>query len=334
MVVRSTDLMGTMNSSNALVVEIGSDLVEVRPAAVLKGTAHGLEAVVHGGASIDAIVGAIVTRIEEAPAFFRGSDIRIRVEDGPLAPGCLARLDDIAIRFELRIVEITAAKRARDLDADKHAVPVPNLAAGSAPSAVGVSTEFDDEVPTSSAAGSLVLPMLLDRPLPPTIAQAPTTLPDAELTVLDSADELHSFEEPTQTGVPIQLAATTEIELETIADGPRLVIGPVRSGVILEHAGHVIVLGDVNPGAEVRAEGNIIVLGRLRGTAHAGIGQEVGFILALQLQPQQLRIGRQVARAADSDKPASEAEIAYGSGDGIIVERYTGRLPRNLASSI
>ncbi|MDQ3298771.1 MAG: hypothetical protein M3619_19495 [Myxococcota bacterium] len=320
-----------MNSSNALVVEVGSDLREVRAAAVLKGTARGLEAVVLGGASIDAIVSAIVTRIEEAPAFFRGSDIRIRVEDGPLAPGCLARLDDIAIRFELRIVEITAAKRARDLDADKHAVPVPNLAAGSAPSAVGDSTQFDDEVPTHSAAGALALPMLLDRPLPPSV---PTTLPDAELTLLDSADELHSFEEPTQTGIPIQLAATAEIELETIANGPRLVIGPVRSGVILEHAGHVIVLGDVNPGAEVRAEGNIIVLGRLRGTAHAGIGQEVGFILALQLQPQQLRIGRQVARAADSDKPTSEAEIAYGSGDGIIVERYTGRLPRNLASSI
>ncbi len=331
MVVRSTDLMGTMNTSNALVVEIGSDPGEVRLAAILKGTARGLEAVVHGGSSIDAIVSALVTRIEEAPAFFRGSDIRIRVEDGPLAPGCLARLDDIAIRFELRIVEITAAKLARDLDADKHAVPVPNLAAGSAPSAVGVSTVFDDEGPTNSAAGALVLPMLLDRPLPPS---GPATLPDAELTVLETADELHSFEEPTQTGVPIQLAATTEIELETIADGPRLVIGPVRSGVILEHAGHVIVLGDVNPGAEVRAEGNIIVLGRLRGTAHAGIGQEVGFILALQLQPQQLRIGRQVARAADSDKPASEAEIAYGSGDGIIVERYTGRLPRNLASSI
>jgi septum formation inhibitor MinC len=81
------------------------------------------------------------------------------------------------------------------------------------------------------------------------------------------------------------------------------------------------------------------VLGRLRGTAHAGIGRDVGFILALRLEPQQLRVGRKVARAGDSDTPAQEAEIAYltsssGSGDQIVVERFTGKLPRNLATSI
>ena len=116
--------------------------------------------------------------------------------------------------------------------------------------------------------------------------------------------------------------------------GTRLVVGPVRSGVILDHAGHLIVFGDVNPGAEVRAEGNIVVLGRMRGTAHAGIGQDVGFILALRLEPQQLRIGRMVARAADSDGPPSDAEIAYATGASIVVERYQGRLPRSLATSI
>jgi septum site-determining protein MinC len=103
--------------------------------------------------------------------------------------------------------------------------------------------------------------------------------------------------------------------------------------VILDHVGHLIVFGDVNPGAEVRATGNIVVLGRLRGTAHAGIGQDVGFILALRLEPQQLRIGRKVARS-DSNTPATDAEIAYATGEQIIVERYTGRLPRNLATSI
>ena len=49
-------------------------------------------------------------RLDEAPGFFRGSDVRIRVEDGPLAPGCLARLDEIAVMFELRIVEVAAAE--------------------------------------------------------------------------------------------------------------------------------------------------------------------------------------------------------------------------------
>jgi septum site-determining protein MinC len=115
----------------------------------------------------------------------------------------------------------------------------------------------------------------------------------------------------------------------------RIVLGPVRSGVILEHRGHLIVFGDVNPGAEIRAEGNIVVLGRLRGTAHAGIGNEAGgFILALRLEPQQLRIGRSVARAGDSDAPAQLPEIAHMTGGAIIVERYQGRLPSGLAASI
>ncbi|MBA3538473.1 MAG: hypothetical protein H0T79_02490, partial [Deltaproteobacteria bacterium] len=128
-------------------------------------------------------------------------------------------------------------------------------------------------------------------------------------------------------------AATAEAELET-SHGTRLVVGPVRSGVILEHQGHLVVFGDVNPGAEVRAEGNIVVLGRLRGTAHAGIGRDAAFILALRLEPQQLRIGRMVARASESDTATSETEIAHVVGDAITVERYLGRLPRNLAASI
>jgi len=116
--------------------------------------------------------------------------------------------------------------------------------------------------------------------------------------------------------------------------GPRLVIGPVRSGVIVDHQGHVIVIGDVNPGAEVRAEGSIIVLGRLRGVAHAAIGRDAGCIIALSLAPQQLRIGRVVARAADADRPSDGAEIAYATGETIVVERFLGRLPSGLAASM
>jgi septum site-determining protein MinC len=116
-------------------------------------------------------------------------------------------------------------------------------------------------------------------------------------------------------------------------DTTRLFVGPVRSGVILDHTGNLIVFGDVNPGAEVRATGNIVVLGRLKGTAHAAIGSDTGFILALRLEPQQLRIGRRVARAADNDTSSNDAEIAYATGDQMIVERYKG-LPRNLATAI
>ena len=303
--------------------------VPAAPPAILRGTARGLEMVIDARARPEAIVAALTERLDEAPGFFRGSDVRVAVEDGPLPAGCLGLLDALAARFELRLVEVGAA-RPRDA---REAVPVPNLAAGSAPSPAG---DFEDEAPTRSGlAAAAVLPRPPVLPLDGA-ASPPVVLAESELTALVElpAPAAESFEEPTRTAVPIALAATPEPPAGADDGGPRLVLGPVRSGVILEHVGHVIVFGDVNPGAEVRASGNIIVLGRLRGTAHAGIGQDVGFILALRLEPQQLRIGRMVARAADSDAAAAETEIAYPAGDQIVVERYAGKLPRNLATSL
>ncbi len=292
------------------------------PAALLRGTARGLEVVVNGRASAAAITAALTARLEEAPAFFRGSDVKVSVEDGPLAPGCLARLDDLATTFALRITEVVAT-----------AVPKPNLAAGSAPT----ESEFSDEERTNTA----ISVVAADVPIELSAGDlVPETATDVEtftaLAALANAerDPGFAFEEPTQAAIPLALAATPETELHTASGGTRLVVGPVRSGVILDHTGHVVVFGDVNPGAEVRATGNIMVLGRLRGTAHAAIGQDVGFILALRLEPQQLRIGRMVARAADSDTPAAQTEIAYANGDGIVVEQYLGKLPRNLATSL
>lgn len=287
------------------------------PVAILRGTARGLEVVINGTASVAAITSDVMKRLDEAPAFFRGSDVRIRVEDGPLPAGCLARLDELAMMFELRIVEVTAsAKRL----SDSGAIPEANLATGSSPQ-----NAFDEE-PTNSGA----------KPLLDAAAELPTLLEPAPLlddVLVSLVEESPSFEEPTQTAVPVSLAATPEL-VEAPMTGTRVMVGPVRSGVILEHFGNLIIFGDVNPGAEVRATGNIVVLGRLRGTAHAGIGQDVGFILALRLEPQQIRIGRKVSRAADSDTPASQPEIAYGTGDGVVVEPYLGKLPRNLATSL
>ena len=322
--------------TNAAADLVPDALPEV-PAAVLRGTARGLEVVCDGTATALAITDAVMKRLDEAPTFFRGSDVRIRVEDGPLPPGCLARLDEIASMFELRIVEVTAAKRARTETGvgvaaqDADAVPEPDFAAGSAPSPLDAETknEFAEDAPTNANARPLDVPKVL-----PDILEAATLIDTIdELVRLESAEEAPSFEEPTQTAAPLQLAATPELTHEPTT-GTRVVVGPVRSGVVLEHFGHLIIFGDVNPGAEVRATGNVVVLGRLRGTVHAGIGQEVGFILALRLEPQQLRIGRKVARAADSDTPTSEPEIAYGTGDSVVVERYLGKLPRNLATSL
>lgn len=300
------------------------------PSALIRGTSRGLEMVVDGRAPVDKVIETLVARLDEAPGFWKGSNVRIAVEHGPLPAGCLAKLDELAVRFALSIVEVGAAK----------AVPKHNLAAGSGPTAdgapamaVATAESFGDEEPTGTIKPTALLSQLatagLAAPADP-VELAPTELTE----MLEVAEAVAEFavEEPTQNKPPISLAAMPEIPAPT--EGTRLVIGPVRSGVILEHEGHLFIFGDVNPGAEVRATGNIIVLGRLRGTAHAAIGQDVGFILALRLEPQQLRIGRRVTRAGDDATPPSDAEIAYIAGDAIVVERYTGKLPKNLATSI
>jgi septum site-determining protein MinC len=117
-------------------------------------------------------------------------------------------------------------------------------------------------------------------------------------------------------------------------DQCRIHVGPLRSGTVLDDSGHVVVVGDVNPGAEIRAGGDIVVMGALRGVAHATSvdgGPGRGFIIALRLDAQQLRIGAHIARAGE---PASTrgAEIAYVSGGRIVVEPYQGKLPLSLST--
>ncbi len=274
-----------MDSSNLALASAEPEFAG--PAALLRGTAKGLQMTVNARAGTEAVLAALEARLAEAPGFFRDNDVRIAIEDGPLPAGCLARLVELADRFALRILEVAPAKPAPAPTPVPEPMPsAPNLAAGSAP--------------------------------------MPVEEPVADLSAL-----IESLAEPEPS------IASGEPAAEPAPSGPstRLFIGPVRSGVILDHVGHLIVFGDVNPGAEVRATGNIIVLGRLRGTAHAGIGQDVGFVLALRLEAQQLRIGRKVARS-DSNVPSSEAEVAFATGEQIVVETYTGRLPRHIAASI
>ncbi len=315
-----------MDSTNAALV---IDTETAGPAALLRGTARGLEWNVDASANTAAIIIALEPKLAEAPTFFKGSNVRIVVDRGGLSNECLVALAGLATKYELRIIEVGARSRAPlPIAQIVESGPVPSklgLAEGSAPALT--SSPVDDESPTHSGQ-----PLAVTTELQP----GPVMLADVDLEVAHlvmGTETPESFEEPTRTSIPRTLAAMPDIA-NLATEGTRLVVGPVRSGVILDHAGNLIVFGDVNPGAEVRATGNIVVLGRLRGTAHAAIGQDIGFILALRLEPQQLRIGRRVARAADNDASSNDAEIAYATGEQMIVERYQGRLPRNLATSI
>jgi septum site-determining protein MinC len=96
----------------------------------------------------------------------------------------------------------------------------------------------------------------------------------------------------------------------------------VRSGMEIRHAGSVVVLGDVNPGGAVVANGDILVWGRLRGVTHAGAaGNSKCLIMALQMEPTQLRIAEFVARAPTNVPSQFYPEIAYVMPEGIRIAK-------------
>ncbi len=102
--------------------------------------------------------------------------------------------------------------------------------------------------------------------------------------------------------------------------------GTLRSGQRLETPFSLIVIGDINPGADLVAGGDIIVLGSLRGTAHASAYDDEAFdrvIIALQMQPVQLRIGSVISRG--NDVVVKGTEIARIENRRIIVEAYNPR---------
>ena len=101
-------------------------------------------------------------------------------------------------------------------------------------------------------------------------------------------------------------------------DTPLYIQMTLRSGTEIRHPGSIVVLGDVNPGGTLIAEGDIFVWGRLRGVAHAGSeGNSDCRIMALHMQPTQLRIADYVARAPEKPPASYQPEVAYVNNDAI-----------------
>lgn len=100
--------------------------------------------------------------------------------------------------------------------------------------------------------------------------------------------------------------------------------GTVRSGQLVSYDGNLVVVGDVNPGGEVEATGNVIVVGSLRGIVHAGSdGNKDAVVVALNLQPTQLRIADIITRSPD-EKPRNTyiPELASIKDDIVYIERF------------
>lgn len=100
--------------------------------------------------------------------------------------------------------------------------------------------------------------------------------------------------------------------------------GTLRSGQELAVDNSVIIIGDVNPGAKVTAGGNVIVLGALKGTVIAkGCNGKNPFIVALSMDPMQLRIGDIMGRSSaqmGGSKETSKTQIAYVEEGRICIE--------------
>jgi septum site-determining protein MinC len=109
----------------------------------------------------------------------------------------------------------------------------------------------------------------------------------------------------------------------------------IRSGVEVRHPGTVVLMGDVNPGGVIVADGDILIWGRLRGLAHAGAGGKTEcVIMALQMEPTQIRIGDFLARAPEPPPGQLYPEVAYVSAQGIRITRAADFSRTQLLSKI
>ncbi len=115
--------------------------------------------------------------------------------------------------------------------------------------------------------------------------------------------------------------------------------GTLRSGQSIDVENSIVIVGDVNPGADVVAGGNVVVLGCLKGSVAAGYpDNRSAFVLALDMQPMQVRIGDLIARSPDekgkSKKRKKEKEpetkIAYVENENIYIEPISRSLMNDI----
>lgn len=128
----------------------------------------------------------------------------------------------------------------------------------------------------------------------------------------------------------------SDMILDSLDGVAKIYPGNLRSGQAISDKKSIVVLGDVKPGATVTSEGSIFVLGALRGSAFAGsMGDEKAFVLALDLDPLQIRIANAIAISPDSEKgpklkmrkfrkkpDEKTTEVAYIQGGHVVKDIY------------
>ncbi|MBP0001889.1 MAG: septum site-determining protein MinC [Cyanobacteria bacterium SID2] len=154
----------------------------------------------------------------------------------------------------------------------------------------------------------------LDEALTEAELQLERVLTRRRQTAVAAATAGYSVEQPLAQDL---LQQATEPPATALAE-PLYLHNTLRSGTEIRHPGTVVLIGDVNPGGAVIAEGDILIWGRLRGVAHAGAtGNRQSLIMALQMEPTQLRIADAIARAPSDKLDRYYPEVAYVTSQGI-----------------
>ena len=128
---------------------------------------------------------------------------------------------------------------------------------------------------------------------------------DEEMAIIDAVTSNTSIEILCKQQIEEYQAS---VQLAYVDGGTQFYRGTLRSGQTLESETGIVVVGDVNPGAAVMANGSIVVLGAVKGSVYAGLGgDDSAFIVALDMDPIQIRIGNILAKSPD--KPFSRRRI-------------------------
>ena len=135
----------------------------------------------------------------------------------------------------------------------------------------------------------------------------------SELNIVCVLDENNSIKEVYENAVKKAMESVNVVEHKTQC---MFYKGTLRSGQVFEADGSVVILGDVNPWGKVIAKGSVIVLGSLKGNIFAGVdGNENAFVVALEMNPMQIKIGDIIARSSDTG-----AKISKGKNKVKVIE--------------
>lgn len=110
--------------------------------------------------------------------------------------------------------------------------------------------------------------------------------------------------------------------------------GTLKDGQSIETEHSIVILGDVCEGCSVYSAKDIVVLGSLLGEAYAGAsGNNNHFVVALEMNPQKLRIGDLKYKPQRTSKwglkPKSVPKVAYSYNGEVLVEPITKDLLEN-----